>query len=268
MNVDQNPKPKDYLWLNLKDLPYFRALLRAVEARFYQEVSLPSPTLDLGCGDGHFASIAFDRPLEVGVDPWWNPLWEAHKGCSYNGLIQSVGARLPFPDGYFASAFSNSVLEHIPQVEAVLAEVARVLQPGASFVFCVPNHHFLLKLSIGRWFDQVGLATIGNWYRAFFNRISRHYHCDPPEVWESRLGRAGFVLEKWWHYFSPAALRMLEWGHYFGLPSWIVKLFTGRWILWSSRWNLALTYHLVQPYYDEPESQEEGVYSFFIATRR
>ena len=47
-------KNKDYLWLNLRDLPYFRAMLRAVEAEFYQEFELPSPTLDLGCGDGHF----------------------------------------------------------------------------------------------------------------------------------------------------------------------------------------------------------------------
>ena len=52
---------KDYLWLHLRDLPYFRAMLRAVEAQFYQEFELPAPTLDVGCGDGHFATIAFDR---------------------------------------------------------------------------------------------------------------------------------------------------------------------------------------------------------------
>ena len=59
-------KDKDFLWFNLRTLPYFRAMLRAVEAQFYQEFDLPSPTLDLGCGDGHFASIAFERPLEAG----------------------------------------------------------------------------------------------------------------------------------------------------------------------------------------------------------
>ena len=39
---------KDYLWLNLRDLPYFRAMLRAVEAQFYQDLELLAPTLDLG----------------------------------------------------------------------------------------------------------------------------------------------------------------------------------------------------------------------------
>ena len=51
-----NEQPKDFLWLNIKDLPYFRALLRAVEAKFYEEFHLAVPTLDVGCGEGHFAS--------------------------------------------------------------------------------------------------------------------------------------------------------------------------------------------------------------------
>ena len=38
---------KDYLYLHLRDLPYFRGMLRAVEAQFYQEFELPAPTLDV-----------------------------------------------------------------------------------------------------------------------------------------------------------------------------------------------------------------------------
>ena len=64
----------DLLWRNLKELPAFRGLLRAVEARFYQDLALPEPVLDLGSGDAHFASVAFDHSLTVGVDPWTPPL--------------------------------------------------------------------------------------------------------------------------------------------------------------------------------------------------
>ena len=49
---------KDYLYPHLQALPYFRAMLRAMEARWYQDVELTEPVLDIGCGDGHFASIA------------------------------------------------------------------------------------------------------------------------------------------------------------------------------------------------------------------
>jgi SAM-dependent methyltransferase len=258
---------KDYLWLNLRDLPYFRALLRAVEARFYQDIDLPPPTLDLGCGDGHFATIAFDRSLEVGVDPWWGPLREAKTRGFYRGLAQAEGASMPFPDGSFASAVSNSVLEHIPGIDAVLEETARVLAPGARFVFCVPNHRFLPNLSVGRLLDRIGLSFLGNGYRSFFNRISRHHHCDPPAVWETRLEQVGFQVERWWHYFSPEALRVLEWGHYFGLPSWISRLITGRWIISPTAWNLALTRHVVERFYDQPAEQDDGTYTFYVTRR-
>ena len=248
-------------------MPYFRGLLRAVEARFYEDITLPSPTLDLGCGDGHFASVAFDRKIEVGTDPWWSPLSEALVRNVYLGVTQSDGAAQPFPDGYFASAVSNSVLEHIPHIDAVLSETARVLQPGAPFIFCVPNHQFLSSLSIGRSFDNLGLHRLADAYRSFFNRISRHHHCNDPVTWDARLDRAGFVLEKYWHYFSPAALRTLEWGHYLGLPALFSKMLFGRWILVAKEWNLALTRRLTEPFYNEPLAIKDGAYTFFVARR-
>ena len=82
---------KDFLWLHLRDLPYFRAILRAIEARFYQDIILPAPTLDIGCGDGHFASLTFDRPLEVGLDPWWGPIREAGGRAAYRLLNRADG---------------------------------------------------------------------------------------------------------------------------------------------------------------------------------
>lgn len=259
---------KDFLWLHLRDLPYFRSILRAVEARFYQDIQLPQPVLDVGCGDGHFASLAFDEPLDVGIDPWTGPVREAGSRGAYRLVIQGDAARIPFPDAYFASAVSNSVLEHIPHLEAVLAETARVLRPGAPFVLCVPNHNFLPGLSAARFLDRLGLGSLASSYRDFFNRISRHHHCDPPEVWIPRLEQAGFEVQRWWHYFSPEMLSVLEWGHYFGLPSLVSQKLFKRWILVPERWNLAPTYRFLKPYYDQPAECENGVYSFYIARRK
>lgn len=258
---------KDFLFLHLRDLPYFRGLLRAIEARFYQDLSLPAPTLDVGCGDGHFASVTFDRPLDVGIDPWEGPIREAARRQAYRSLIIGDAGRTPFPDGYFASALSNSVLEHIPHVETVLAETRRVLQPGAPFAFSVPNHQFLSSLSVGRACDKIGLRPLGDRYRAFFNRIARHVHCDPPQVWQERLESTGFHLEKWWHYYPPRAMQVSEWGHYLGLPSLLAHKLTGRWVISPTRWNLALTTRLVRRYYDEPSICETGTMTFYLARR-
>lgn len=193
---------KDYLYLHLRDLPYFRALVRGVEAAYYQSLPLPSPTLDVGCGDGHFASLVFDRQIEVGLDPWTGPIHEAATRGAYRFLIQADAACSPFQNGYFASAFSNSVLEHIPHIDAVLSDVARCLKPNAPFYFCVPNERYLTELSLPR--------LLGRRYTEWFRRISRVEHADGPEIWNARLEKAGFQLEKWWHYFPPSAMRTLE----------------------------------------------------------
>lgn len=257
MNIHTN-----HLQRQLRDLPAFRAFLRAVEARFYEEIELPRPVLDLGCGDGHFASAAFTQPLDVGFDPWWGPLQEARGRRAYGVLAQAAGAHMPFPAAHFASCVSNSVLEHIPELEPVLAEVERVLRPGGRFVFCVPSEHFLDYLTVQR-----------PAYRAFFNRISRHHHCDSPETWRARLQSAGLTLERHWYYFSRAALRALEWGHYLGAPSLVAKRLTGRWVLAPVHANLWLTERLLAPLYNDTAQRlssgalREGAYSFFIASK-
>lgn len=263
----------DLLWRHLCTVPAFRALLRAVEAQFYARLPIIPPVLDLGCGDGHFASLAFDRPPDAGLDPWWGPLREARRRAAHRLLTQASGAYMPYPEGYFATVISNSVLEHIPlpALEQVLAETARVLRPGGRFYFCVPGPDFLPYLSIARLLDRAGLRPLSRLYRRFFNRISRHYHYDGPAVWEQRLDAVGLTLERWWPYFSPRALAALEWGHYLGLPSLICKKLTGRWILVPTRANLWLTERLIRPIYREALSDQPSapaVCLFFVAQKR
>jgi SAM-dependent methyltransferase len=257
---------KDFLWLNIRDLPYFRSLLRAVEAQFYQQVNLLAPTLDVGCGEGHFAGLTFDRKIDVGLDPSHESIHEAAERHAYQLLIEADGGKMPYPSEYFASAFSNSVLEHIPHIEQVLDETARVLKPGALFVFCVPNHQFNESLAVARGLDKLHLPALAKLYRTFFSYIARHRHLDSPEVWKNRLEVAGFVVEKWWHYFPPKALAVLEWGHYLGLPSLLIRKLTGRWILIPKYWNLMLTYRLLMPY-SEAVACDDGVCTFYIARR-
>lgn len=256
----------DLLWRQLKALPAFRGLLRAVEAKFYDRLTLPEPTLDLGCGDGHFVQETFDKPLAAGVDPWWRPLKEARTRKAYGVLAQADGSRLPFASGYFASAISNSVLEHIADVESVLRELHRVLTPDAIFIFCSPSEHFLEYLSISRFLRKIRLTALAEGYERFFNRISRHHHCDSPAAWRERLGRAGFVVERQWYYFSPAAHRALEWGHYFGLPAVVAKAITGRWVIAPTRGNLWLTERLLRKYFSEG-ALSEGAYAFYVCRK-
>lgn len=257
----------DLLWRQLKTIPAFRAILRAVEARFYFAVDLPEPTLDVGCGDGHFSQMVFNRKLDAGIDPWWNPLKKAQHSGMYDLALQAMGDQLPFADDHFASAFSNSVLEHIPDIQPVLNETSRVLQMNGRFLITMPSHNFTNYLGGAEFLRRLGLDGLAESYQRFFNQISRHAHTDSVEVWAERLAQAGFGIERWQYYFSKEALHALEWGHVQGLPSAIMHALTGHWIVAPWRSSLQRVEQWLRPFYNEP-FPEDGTYLLIVARKR
>ena len=115
------------LWRHLRDLPYFRAMLRAVEDSFYQDLKLEAPILDLGCGDGHFASVAFSHPLDVGLDPWHEALHEADARGGLNRAIRKRdhGQGPAAPVQYDGPGILQSPIGEISQIHAVGEEETR-----------------------------------------------------------------------------------------------------------------------------------------------
>lgn len=266
MNEVSEKARDDLFWRHLKSLPAFRALLRSVEARFYETISLQEPVLDLGCGDGSFASLTFDHSLTVGFDPWWGPLQKAKSAGVYEFVIQGLGHQLPFPSNYFGSIISNSVLEHIPEIDPVLQDITRVLKPGGKLVVTMPTDNFTAYLGGSALFEKFGLIGPANYYRRIFNRISRHAHTDSPEIWADRFINAGLEVEVSREYFSVEALRALEIGHAYGLPSALIHFLTGQWIIAPWQSNLHLTETWLRKYYDE-EKTSDGTYVFFIVSK-
>ena len=259
----------DLLWQHLKTLPAFRAILRAIEARFYHQFELPEPILDLGCGDGDFAEHTFNehgRRINIGLDPWIGPLTHSVEAGIYDLALQGEGAEMPFPSGHFASALSNSVLEHIPDIQPVLNETGRVLAHNGIFLMTMPNHRFTEMLGGALWLERLGLKGMADRYRNAFNFISRHQHTEGIEWWGGRLAEAGMVVDRWQYYFSPKALHALEIGHAQGVPSAIIRAFTGKWILAPTRSNLAILDRWLRPFFLE-QGDETGCYLFILARK-
>lgn len=254
---------KDYLANNLNELPYFRAVLRAVESRFYQDLSFGQNVLDLGCGDGLFAQSTFEFPISMGVDPSMTSLIEARRVNKYKNLILGSGGELPFPCSFFDTVISNSVLEHIPEVEPVIKEVGRVIKPGGMFYFCVPNPNFTKQLSMAVSLDKIKFHWLADTYRKMFNVISRHHHCDDPLIWKSRLESAGLVVLDNWDYFSPSALKVLEWGHLWGIPNLVQKKILGRWVIFSQSPGRKISERICRPIYDSEVRHLQGAYTFY-----
>lgn len=261
---------QDLLWQNISELPYFRGFLRSIEGKYFRELNLKGKVLDLGCGDGHFSARTLPETQVQGIDPSFSSLRSANGLNYYSGLVCSIGDYLPFKNSSYKTIISNSVLEHIPDVDSVIYEVVRVLMPGGKFIITVPNSNFTKNLSIAIFFERFGINGLANSYRRFFNWISRHYHPDPAEFWLDRLSNQGFTIMSFWNYFPPKYLHILEWGHYLGLPSWLNFKIFGRWVLNPSKTNFLLKriYFWLHPLcVGEPKSLD-GAYTFIVAEKQ
>jgi hypothetical protein len=131
----------------------------------------------------------------------------------------------------------------------------------------MPNDNFTQNLSVARFFDRLGLKFLGRLYRTFFNKISRHYHPDAQTRWQQRLEQAGFEVLESWNYFPPESLKILEWGHYYGLPNWFNKKLFGRWVLSPRSWYVRHINRWLYPYFAKDQKAENGAYTFFIAKK-
>jgi SAM-dependent methyltransferase len=190
------PSPqRDYLSL-LLDHYWFAppvALWRAVELRVLATEPFPRPILDLGCGDGLIAEVLFagEAPLQTGFDPRWAQLRKSASSAMYGNVQQAYGNAMPYPDAAFACVFSNSVLEHIPDLPPVLREAQRVLRPGGRFITTVPSDAFRHLLAGYRKRIAVGDEAGAEAYASRVDRKLEHYRYPTPDAWADLLKEAG-----------------------------------------------------------------------------
>jgi SAM-dependent methyltransferase len=106
--------------------------------------------IDVGTGEGQVARLAARLGSEVvGIDPTRAQLRVAAERGGGPRYVRAAAERLPFADGSFDAAVACLVFEHLPDHEAPIAEIARVLAPGGRFVFLL--NHPLLQAPNSGW---------------------------------------------------------------------------------------------------------------------
>ncbi len=166
--------------------------------------------LDVGCGDGALSMILRElvagrwNLIGIDLDPAEASLAKA-LGV-YEWVAVARADQIPLPDASLDFAFANSVLEHIPDLPAALAELARCLKPSGLFLATVPSPHFHECLQGPGWMRRM---TREEYLKEVDERLS-HFHYWSPEHWGRELRAVGLEPEPISWYLSRAQVQIWE----------------------------------------------------------
>ncbi len=226
------PDATTYLPRYLAEVPVALAIERSLECHVFHGRTLARPVLDLGCGDGLFADILFGHEgVCVGLDHDARELAAARGRGVYRALVAAPAERMPFRDASIRTVVSNSVLEHIPPLVAVLREIHRVLARGGELLITVPTDDYERNQAPFLALRALGLAGAARAFGRRFNTFWRHHHAYAPGRWTTLLADAGLEVVETRRFAPRHATVALGFFVPIAAPAAFTKKRWGRWTL-------------------------------------
>jgi ubiquinone/menaquinone biosynthesis C-methylase UbiE len=156
-------------WLTMRWVARLESVLDAVAA-----VDGGDHALEVGCGEGVIAEKLARRWKRVAAldlpDAGLRAEWRRRPGPDY---LHADGHRLPFADGRFDLVVAAEVLEHLPDPERGLAEMARV--SARHLVLSVPREPIFRSCNLlaGRYVRDLGNTPghLNHWSTRSFVRF-------------------------------------------------------------------------------------------------
>jgi SAM-dependent methyltransferase len=172
------------------------AFWRSFELGAVRRHQFRRPILELGCGNGRFTELA-GLEIDDAIDLNPRAVERARRLDHVYTRVRHADIRQLETDGSrFASVFSNSVLEHVPDLDSVLVACHAVLEPGGELVITVPleemNRHLLLHRP---------------WYARWRASQLEHRNLWSVPEWTAALQKAGFGEVSSYPYFDEYASR-------------------------------------------------------------
>ena len=170
--------------------------------------------LDYGCGAGQIVQLLRERNIDAsGCDVFYeggdsSPL--VNRQWMDSGVIRRMdGGRIPFDDASFDYVVNNQVMEHVVDMEAVLAEIQRVLKPGGTVLSLFPDKGVWREGHCGvpflHWFPKQSRLRIA--YAAMVRIFGFGYNKDGKGVMQWSRFQCDW-LDQWTHYRSLSSVHI------------------------------------------------------------
>src|SRR6187402_1067127 len=228
----------------------------------------PGPVLDVGCGDGLFARMAFDD-----VDVWGIDIdaaegrWAA-ASKAYTQVILGDVTQVTLPEAFFATCVANCSLEHVPRIDLALKNILRSLRPGGLAYLFVPAAGWARHLTSARVLTELGATALGARIESSIDHVFKHHHLYDEQGWRRVVEQSGLEVVEAVPVLSTASTVAFE---AFLLPSLaglLNKRLTTRWTNFPSARKLFArpVYEAIRAIMDRSDPSPTG--EFLLVARR
>lgn len=227
----------DFIVPYIKKAPMALALERIFECHILSQQKFERPALDIGCGDGIFASVLFAQKIDLGIDPDGRELEQARRSEMYDELICCGAQQIPKKDGSFRTIFANSVFEHIIPIRDVLKEARRVIACDGRMYLTVPTHLYDHQTVCFRLLSALQLKGAAEGFRKYYDRFWKHHHYYDLDGWRRLFEECGWSIVQN-QTFNPTSARLWQDSLIpLSIGSFISRKFFGRWFAlpWARR---------------------------------
>ena len=171
--------------------------LRSYEIeRVVRHLAPGARVLEIGAGTGQQAAALAARGFKVTAIELESSNYAAARVFD---VVDYDGRRIPFPDKSFDIVYSSNVLEHVPDLTTLHAEIRRVLVSGGYCVHVLPTHSWRFWTTLITFPDA--LLYVSTTFRNLIPRPS------------ASANEAKRLASSWWNFAKRGASPFLQRRH-------------------------------------------------------